>query len=215
MIVIHKDLKIILFYLALPGAGKGASMDEMKRRHTNFNSFSSGDEFRRIGSRDDQLGKLIRAYTDAGELVPDEKTLELMTPKINSLVNEGFEYLGLDGIPRTVPQAKFLLDTGLPIRVCEIVGVDDDVCFERIMSAKNRGDRLDDKNAGTVRKRIALAHKHTDPVAEFIKENYPYLYFAIDGQLDPAGKADQIEQALGMKRASTTVGEQASVLETV
>lgn len=175
-------------------------MNVMKTRHQNFTSFSSGEQYRRIAEHDgmSQLGRLIREYADSGQLLPDEYVLPIMQPKINSLIEEGYEYIALDGIPRTISQAEVLTNSKMPIIVFDIVGIEDSVCIERILKAPDRGNRPDDKNPGVIQRRMEGYHKHTRPVGDYFRTRYPHLYFPINGLFEPQGKAQVIENALGL-----------------
>ena len=52
-----------------------------------------------------EIGKKAKAYMEAGELVPDELVVEIVTDQIEKADGKGFI---LDGFPRNVHQAEVL-----------------------------------------------------------------------------------------------------------
>jgi adenylate kinase len=96
-----------------PGAGKGTQA-EFIAAHLSAPKISTGDIFRANVSRGTPLGLEAKRYMDAGGLVPDEVTINMVRGRLTeSDAADGFL---LDGFPRTVPQAvaldKMLTDTG-------------------------------------------------------------------------------------------------------
>lgn len=95
--------KIIM--LGAPGAGKGTQAEKIAEYY-NIPHISTGDIFRENIKNNTELGKKAKEYMDAGGLVPDELTCNLVTDRIaNDDCKEGFI---LDGFPRTIPQAEAL-----------------------------------------------------------------------------------------------------------
>jgi len=94
-----------LILLGPPGAGKGtlAAMlkDEMQIPH-----ISTGDIFRAAIKTRTPLGNEVSAILAAGDLVPDELTIRLVTERLGEADTES-GYI-LDGFPRTIPQAEAL-----------------------------------------------------------------------------------------------------------
>lgn len=96
-----------------PGAGKGTQA-EFIAAHLSVPKISTGDIFRANVSQGTPLGLEARRYMDAGGLVPDEVTINMVRGRLAEAdAADGFL---LDGFPRTVPQAvaldKMLTDTG-------------------------------------------------------------------------------------------------------
>src|SRR5438270_6954519 len=86
-----------------PGAGKGTQA-EFISAHLSIPKISTGDIFRANVSQGTPLGKLAKKYMDAGDLVPDEVTIEMVRERLSEPdAEKGFL---LDGFPRTVPQAE-------------------------------------------------------------------------------------------------------------
>lgn len=88
-----------------PGAGKGTQAKRLA--HTlAVTHVSTGDLFRAARRDGTPLGKQADAYIAKGRLVPDEVTNGLVAETLTALGNADFV---LDGFPRTVPQAEWLL----------------------------------------------------------------------------------------------------------
>ncbi len=116
-----------------PGAGKGTQA-EFIASHLSVPKISTGDILRANVSQGTPLGVEAKRYMDAGDLVPDEVTINMVRDRLAEPdASDGFL---LDGFPRTVPQAQALdklladLGTGLDI-VLELV-VDDDEVVRRL-----------------------------------------------------------------------------------
>ncbi|MBQ0893272.1 adenylate kinase [Micromonospora sp. U56] len=116
-----------------PGAGKGTQA-EFVAAHLSVPKISTGDIFRANVSQGTPLGVEAKRYMDAGKLVPDEVTINMVRDRLAEPdAADGFL---LDGFPRTTPQAAALdklladLGTGLDL-VLELV-VDDDEVIRRL-----------------------------------------------------------------------------------
>src|SRR3712207_3029102 len=96
-------MKIIM--LGAPGAGKGTQAKQIAGEY-QIPHISTGDIFRANIKNNTPLGQKAKAYMDAGNLVPDELTCDLVMDRIaQEDCKEGFI---LDGFPRTIPQAEAL-----------------------------------------------------------------------------------------------------------
>jgi adenylate kinase len=116
-----------------PGAGKG-TQSEFIAAHLAVPKISTGDIFRANVAGGTPLGVEAKRYMDAGQLVPDEITINMVRERLAEPdAADGFL---LDGFPRTVPQAVALdkmlanLGTGLDV-VLELV-VDEDEVIRRL-----------------------------------------------------------------------------------
>jgi adenylate kinase len=116
-----------------PGAGKGTQA-EFIAANQSVPKISTGDIFRANVGQGTPLGLQAKKYMDAGQLVPDEVTIDMVRDRLAEPdAADGFL---LDGFPRTVPQAKVLdemlteLGTALDV-VLELV-VDNDEVIRRL-----------------------------------------------------------------------------------
>lgn len=98
-------MKIIL--LGPPGAGKGTQAKFISEKYS-VPHISTGDIFRKNIAEKTPLGIKAKSYLDAGKLVPDELTIDIVKDRLGMEdCQKGFL---LDGFPRTVNQAKALDD---------------------------------------------------------------------------------------------------------
>jgi adenylate kinase len=120
------------------------------------------------------LGRYIKETMNAGFLIPDDKTLEIVV-----------EYLGhpeyqsgyiLDGFPRTVPQAE-----AFPNGVEKVIylRVSDKEALWRLAGRDEEGVR-EDNTLKAIMKRIDEFHNKTEPVIEFYRQKGKLL--EIDGE---------------------------------
>ncbi|GAA1418929.1 adenylate kinase [Catellatospora coxensis] len=116
-----------------PGAGKGTQA-EFIASHLSVPKISTGDIFRANVSQGTPLGLEAKRYMDAGGLVPDEVTINMVRSRLAEAdAADGFL---LDGFPRTVPQAvaldKMLADTGANLDLVLELIVDNDEVIRRL-----------------------------------------------------------------------------------
>src|ERR1700709_1769458 len=87
------------------GAGKGTQA-KLLAESLGIPHVSTGDLFRANLAGGTELGRLAKKYMDAGELVPDEVTQEMVADRVAQPdAKPGFL---LDGFPRNIPQADWL-----------------------------------------------------------------------------------------------------------
>jgi len=92
-------------FLGPPGAGKGTLAKEVAKFY-NIPHISTGDIFRENIKNQTELGKKAKAIIDAGGLVSDEITIDLVKDRLSKDDTKN-GYI-LDGFPRTIPQAEAL-----------------------------------------------------------------------------------------------------------
>lgn len=91
--------------LGAPGAGKGTQAERL-REDFGLPHIATGDMLRHEVAKDSDLGAQAKRFMDAGELVPDELIVEMITRRIEDAdARDGFL---LDGFPRNAEQASAL-----------------------------------------------------------------------------------------------------------
>jgi len=94
-----------LIFLGPPGAGKG-TLAEKAVGMLKLPHISTGAIFRAALAAGTPLGLRVKAIMDAGKLVDDETTIELVKERLaQEDAQKGYI---LDGFPRTIPQAEAL-----------------------------------------------------------------------------------------------------------
>lgn len=94
-----------LILLGLPGAGKGTQAKKISQKY-KLSHIATGDMFRRAIEKKTFIGKQVKDLIEAGQLVPDEITIQLVKARLEEEdCHSGFI---LDGFPRTLKQAEIL-----------------------------------------------------------------------------------------------------------
>ncbi len=180
-----------ILFLGAPNAGKGTYASKIKEIY-NIPHISTGGLFRENIKNNTEVGQKAKSFIEAGELVPDEIVIEMLSQRISqSDCEDGFI---LDGFPRTIKQAEMLdeisrldkvlnFETGKEVIIdrCSgrIICKDCGEIFHRIkMPPKQEGicdkcggelfQREDDKPE-TLEKRLNVYHQQTAPLIDFYK----------------------------------------------
>ena len=122
-----------LILLGLPGAGKGTQAEHITE-HYNVPHISTGDIFRAAIKNETPLGLEAKKYMDAGDLVPDDVTNNIVKERLQEDdVKNGFL---LDGYPRTLNQSEALKanleDLGRSLDAVIYLKVPTEILMERL-----------------------------------------------------------------------------------
>ena len=124
---------MILILLGPPGCGKGTQAKRLEASHSVM-QLSTGDMLRAAVVSGSKMGEQAKKVMDAGELMPDEIMIEIISERIDQPdCANGFI---LDGFPRTTPQAE-ALDTLLAQKALKVgkvieLKVDEEALVERV-----------------------------------------------------------------------------------
>jgi adenylate kinase len=183
-----------LILLGGPGVGKGTQASLLEE-HLKVPHISTGEIFRENIRAGTPLGVKVREYIEAGKLVPDDITVEMVSNRLlEDDCNSGYI---LDGFPRTIPQAeaigKILRQAGTDIDFILSIELPDDVIVKRLAGRRvcpdcgetyhidykpsGRKDYCDkcgakllqrsDDHEQTIRERLANYHRQTAPLLDY------------------------------------------------
>lgn len=174
---------VLLF--GAPGSGKG-TQGKILGTVPGFFHFACGDAFRNLRI-EDPIGRVFIEHSSKGQLVPDEATIALWAKNIKASTADGEfdpsrDTLVLDGIPRSVNQAKMLSDTLDVKAVFYLACEDQSKMVERLQRRALRENRLDDANLDVIEKRLETYAKETSPVLDFYG---PMVVHKIDATQTP------------------------------
>ncbi len=149
-----------LLFIGPPGAGKGTQAGRVAER-LGIPHVSTGDMFRHHVSNGTELGAKVEAIMAAGDYVPDEITVAMLSQRIAEPdAAPGFI---LDGFPRTVVQVEALDDLigedGLDSVV--VFSVDESELIERMVSRGRADDTVE-----TIRNRFKVYEDQTRPLLD-------------------------------------------------
>ena len=213
-------MKIIM--LGAPGAGKGTQA-KMIAKEYGIPHVSTGDIFRANIKEGTELGKEAKGYMDKGLLVPDELTVKILLDRVSK--DDCKNGYVLDGFPRTIPQAEVLEDALNKLNDTIDYAIDVNVPDENIikrMSGRRAclkcgatyhiehvppkkegicdvcGEPLvlrDDDKPETVKNRLDVYHKQTQPLIDFYSERN--ILKTVDGTVDMMDVFNAIKGILG------------------
>lgn len=168
--------------LGAPGAGKGTQAVRISE-HFGIPTISTGELFRKHIAAGDELGRLASSYIDAGNLVPDEVTIAMLSDRLE----EGDTAGGfiLDGFPRTLGQAEELdgLLGDRPLDAVVEFVVDEDAMVGRLLRRAEIEGRSDDTE-DVIRHRLEVYHEQTAPLVDYYLERGLLVEVEAMGEID-------------------------------
>lgn len=153
-------MKLVL--TGIQGSGK-STQGNLLSKQFKIPYLSTGHIFRKLAKGRTKLGRYIKVVMNAGLLIPDDKTIEI----INSYISRPEYEKGyiIDGFPRTITQAKEFKNHVDKVIYLEIP---DKEALWRISRRNN--EVRDDETLEALRKRIDLFHKATEPVISYYEK---------------------------------------------
>lgn len=178
------------------GAGKGTHAKNLVEQK-GFKYIETGAILR--GLPPESPAKQIMAR---GELVPDTELFKIIDNAIKSCGNAD---MILDGFPRNVEQAKWLVNQYVSLKSPYDIHVlhlslPEKVMLERISNrVKEGGGRADDQDPAVVQKRLAEFKNKTLPAIEFLQNANGVHFYDVDvSQPDFTTNFLNVCKALGM-----------------
>ena len=208
----------IVILLGAPGSGKGTIASRLAGEDPALRHVSSGDLLRGAIAAGTPAGVEAKAYMDKGQLVPDALVVAMIGDVIAA--EKTAETMLLDGFPRNVAQAEALERSGAKVRSAVLVDVPDEIIADRIAGRRTcpkckagyhvkalppKVDGVCDKcgsalvvrkddNPDTVRDRLVVYHRETEPLVAFYEAKG--LLRRIDGDQGPERNAAAFKAAM-------------------
>ena len=143
-------MKIVL--LGPPGAGKGTYASRLTVI-LRVPHVSTGDMVREEIKAQTELGKIMKEYSDKGELAPDEIIIRTLAKRLQK--PDCLKGCILDGFPRTIKQAE-ALDEISKIDLVINLNVPDEIIIKRL------SNRLVCRKCGAIYNKLTLKPKKDD-----------------------------------------------------
>ena len=211
-------MKLIL--LGAPGAGKGTQA-EIISRELKIPTISTGNMLREAMANGSELGKQVKQAMDEGKLVSDELVLGIVKERTAKPdCQNGFI---LDGVPRTLAQAKALDEMGVCLDHVVSLEIDDAVIEGRMTGRRvcpkcgasyhitanppkkdNTCDQCEselvirkDDAPETVKSRLAIYHETTEVLKDYYAAQNKLR--VVEGNQSIEGAFQDILKVLGVK----------------
>lgn len=152
---------------------------------------STGDIFRANIKNNTELGQKVKAITDAGNLVPDEVTSEIVRDRLSQDDAQG-GFL-LDGYPRNSVQVthldEFLSGRGEALDAVILLDVPREESLARLTLRAEKEGRSDDTEEA-IAKRLDIYEKETAPIIGRYEER------GIVDRIDGTGELDEVTERI-------------------
>ena len=203
-------MRLVLF--GPPGAGKGTQARRLTERF-DLQQVSTGDLFRAALRDETPVGLEAKRFLDEGKLVPDAVVNKMVEGALDTLGHDDFI---LDGFPRTVEQARWLLgyldEVGAPLDAVLSLKVEPELIVQRL--SRRRTDRatgeiyhLDfnpppadvpserllhrsDDQPDAIRTRLKVYEDQTRPLEAIFREEAPFH------EIDGVGEIDEVHDRI-------------------
>ncbi len=134
----------------------------------------------------------VHEYQRKGVLVPFEKVNEVLHSALveNSKVNK----LILDGYPRQMDQAHWIIDETKKLQMPIELAINFDVEMEELLKRMTLRGR-DDDTPDSINERLSIYHKEIDPILSLLSENGTQVVH-VDGSGTPDEIHDRVVKVL-------------------
>lgn len=177
----------MIVLLGIAGSGKSTQAELLANR-LNCRRLSSGDVLRANADKPQ-----IKAALESGVLVPDEILLPLIEVEFKKIGADKNELI-LDGVPRNVAQAKWLVDKiksgELPLTAIVHLKISKDAVIERL---QKRGRHDDSQEA--IEGRFKFYEESVLPAINYFQTQVLKVY-EVDAAKSPEQVAAEIEAVL-------------------
>lgn len=185
-----------LLIIGPQGSGKGTQGARIAEA-LGIPAVSTGDVFRANVKEGTELGLKVKAIIDAGDLVPDELTSEIVRDRLEQAdAANGFL---LDGYPRNLGQVgdldAFLGARGEALTAVIELSVPREESISRLSLRAAEQGRADD-NEESIAKRLAIYESETAPILDVYRER------GVVDEIDGVGSLDEITERISAALAA-------------
>ncbi|MEV5040352.1 adenylate kinase [Microbacterium sp. LMI1x-1-1.1] len=185
-----------LLIIGPQGSGKGTQGARIADL-LGIPTVSTGDVFRANVKDGTELGLKVKALIDAGDLVPDDLTSEIVRDRLEQ--EDAAEGFLLDGYPRNLGQVgdldAFLDGRGEPLTAVIELSVPRDESIARLSRRAAEQGRSDD-NEESIAKRLSIYESETTPILDVYRER------GIVDEIDGVGSLDEITERIAAALAA-------------
>ncbi|TDL46253.1 adenylate kinase [Microbacterium oleivorans] len=179
-----------LLIIGPQGSGKGTQGARIAD-DLGIPTISTGDVFRANVKDGTELGLKVKALIDAGDLVPDDLTSEIVRDRLSQ--EDAAHGFLLDGYPRNLGQVgdldAFLDGRGEPLTAVIELSVPRDESIARLSRRAAEQGRADD-NEESIAKRLSIYESETAPILDVYRER------GIVDEVDGVGSLDEITERI-------------------
>ena len=192
------------------GSGKGTQA-ELLSECLNIPAISMGRLLRQIAEQDTPLGKQVDQTINAGKMLPDDLTDQVIRERLNR--DDAKSGYILDGFPRRLNQLDLLLKIDQPTHAI-LINLDDDTAVERISGRRTcfacgkvyhlqfnpvpengcpcggQPEQREDDTPEAIRERLKIYHEQTEPMVE------RYRAMKILVEVDGSGSIEEVEESI-------------------
>ncbi len=169
-----------------PGGGKEYVGYQILRLNSRAIRIVASDLINREKHQGTSLGMLMKQFADAGRLVPDEHIIPLFLNEFTHMGKEGYEFIILDGFPRTMSQLNAIINHGVPFIQIHMV-IDASDAMQRMLRRRRPGE-----DEVKCRYRQDVFEENTLPMILECEKQFPRKSFQIDALTEGHLRAREI-----------------------
>lgn len=174
-------------FLGAPGVGKG-TLAAILAEKNGMKHISTGEIFRAEIAAQSELGLKVKSLLDAGEYVPDEITNEIVKNVLSSDEVKAKGFI-LDGYPRTINQADFLVANNINLDAVVLLQAPDELVIQRLLGRGRQDDSLE-----IIKNRINVYNEKTKPLIDYYASKG--LIIEVDASGDINANYDRLVKGL-------------------
>jgi len=143
-----------------PGSGKG-TQGRILSALPGFHHVAMGDILRGL-QPSHPLNQQVQSFLKAGNLVPDELTMELLERHIATLNLDEPDFLVIDGVPRNFRQVELLNKIVRVVGIFKLSVYDENLVIDRMRKRAAAQGRSDDISDEVIQHRLNVYKRETE-----------------------------------------------------